>query len=425
MSLNRTRSPRVSKISGIKLPKSETILLDNGIPVTFLHGLETEALRLDICFKVGRQHEHKRMAARATASMLKEGSMHFSGKEFAEKMDTLGSTWEAPVQLDYSHFSWLGLSRFAGEALPLIADILEYPTFPESEIHAFVQRNITRLKVELTKPDVVGYRSFTEILLGENHPFGWNSSQTVFENIHREDLQKHHSDWFCPAMCSCFLSGNIPKYFMQELNRTLGKLYRGKENRIQPIIPKVNPTFGHTEIILPGTLQSSLHIGYLTGTRQHEDYASLLLLNNILGGFFGSRLMTSIREKLGYTYHIQSNLDTYPDVGSLWINAEMSPEYLHPTRTEIFKEINKLKNKPVSGSFLKMVRSYLIGSELNALDGTLQAMEIIRERAMEGLESIDYGIEMERINAVTPFEIQETANKYFCEDNFTEVWVTP
>ncbi|NBU36358.1 MAG: insulinase family protein, partial [Bacteroidetes bacterium] len=126
-----------------------------------------------------------------------------------------------------------------------------------------------------------------------------------------------------------------------------------------------------------------------------------------------------------YTYHIQSNLDTYPDVGSLWINAEMSPEYLHPTRTEIFKEINKLKNKPVSGSFLKMVRSYLIGSELNALDGTLQAMEIIRERAMEGLESIDYGIEMERINAVTPFEIQETANKYFCEDNFTEVWVTP
>jgi predicted Zn-dependent peptidase len=72
-----------------------------------------------------------------------------------------------------------------------------------------------------------------------------------------------------------------------------------------------------------------------------------------------------------------------------------------------------------------MVRSYLLGSELNALDGTLQAMEVIRERAMEGLEAIDYGTEMEKVNSVSPVEIQEMANKYFSEDNFTEVWVTP
>jgi predicted Zn-dependent peptidase len=52
-------------------------------------------------------------------------------------------------------------------------------------------------------------------------------------------------------------------------------------------------------------------------------------------------------------------------------------------------------------------------------------MEVIRERAMEGIENLDYGNEMERINTVTPVEIQEIANKYFCEDNFTEVSVTP
>jgi predicted Zn-dependent peptidase len=112
-------------------------------------------------------------------------------------------------------------------------------------------------------------------------------------------------------------------------------------------------------------------------------------------------------------------------MGSLWINAELSPDYLNPTRKEIFKEINLLKNKPVSTSFLKMVKSYLIGSELNALDGTLQAMEVIRERAMEGLEKIDYASEIEKINSVSPFQIQEMANKYFSQDNFTEVRVTP
>jgi hypothetical protein len=66
-----------------------------------------------------------------------------------------------------------------------------------------------------------------------------------------------------------------------------------------------------------------------------------------------------------------------------------------------------------------------IGSELNALDGTLQAMEVIRERAMEGLEKIDYATEIEKINSVSPFQIQEMANKYFSQDNFTEVRVTP
>lgn len=425
MGLNRARSPRVKSITGVQLPECEIIYLDNGIPVTLLHGAETEALRLDICFRVGRQHEHKRMAARATASMLKEGSLNFSGKEFAEKMDKLGSSWESPVQLDYSHFSWLGLSKFANEALPYIADILENPTFPESEIQAFVQRNIARLKVELTKPDVVGYRSFTAILLGENHPFGWNSNQAIFEDISKEDLEKHHTDWFCPGTCSLFLSGNIPSHFLKNLNASLGQLYAGKKKPIIPIIPEVCPTYGKTEIKLPGTLQSSLHLGFLTGVRQHDDYPVLLVLNTILGGFFGSRLMTNIREKLGYTYHIQSNLDTYPDVGSLWINAELSPDYLIPTRQQIFKELEKLKNKPVSNAFLKMVKSYLIGSELNALDGPIQAMEVIRERAMEGLEKINYETELEIINTVTPVEIQQIADKYFPKDNFTEVWVTP
>lgn len=425
MSLNRTRSPRVSTISGVKLPDSEKIFLDNGLPVTLLHGAENEALRLDICFNVGRQHEHKRMAARATASMLKEGSSQYSGKAFAEKMDTLGSSWESPVQLDYSHFSWLGLNRFGIEALPVIADVLENPTFPTSEIQAFVQRNVARLKVELTKPDVVGYRTFTAILLGENHPFGWNSDQEIFENLTKEDLQKHHSDWYSTETCQCFLSGNVSGPFLDKLNKTLGQLFIGKKSPPSPVIPKVNPTFGVTEIKLPGTLQSSLHIGYLTEVRQHDDYPTLLVLNTILGGFFGSRLMTNIREKLGYTYHIQSNLDTYPDVGSLWINAELSPDYLHPTRKEIFKEINLLKNKPISNAYLKMVKSYLIGSELNALDGTLQAMEVIRERAMEGLEKIDYATEIEKINSVSPFQLQEMANKYFIQDNFTEVRVTP
>ena len=92
MSLNRRRSPRVSSISGVKLPDSEKIFLDNGLPVTLLHGSETEALRLDICFKVGRQHEHKRMAARATASMLKEGSSQYSGKHLLKKW----THWEVP-----------------------------------------------------------------------------------------------------------------------------------------------------------------------------------------------------------------------------------------------------------------------------------------------------------------------------------------
>jgi predicted Zn-dependent peptidase len=425
MSLNRARSPRVRTIKGLQLPKVEHLSLDNGIPVTLLHGAETEALRIDICFKVGRQHEHKRMAASATAFMLKEGSIKYSGKAFAEKMDKLGSSWESPLQLDYSQFSWMGLSRFANEALPYIADILENPTFPESEIQSFVQRNVARLKVELKKPDVVGYRTFTAILLGENHPFGWNSNQAIFEDITKEDLEKHHAQWFCPATASIFLSGNIPIDFLTALNKTLGKLFSGKRPPIHPIIPEVIPTFGKTEIILPGTLQSSLHLGFLTSVRQHDDYPVLLVLNTILGGFFGSRLMTNIREKLGYTYHIQSNQDTYPEVGFLWINAAFSPDYLNPTRQQIIKELEKLQKKLVANSFLKMVKSYLLGNELNALDGSIQAMEVIRERAMEGLEKINYETELEKINSVTPMEIQRMANKYFSTDNLTEVWVTP
>jgi|GEM_PF-993083 len=425
MGVNRGRAPRIHAIEGLQLPDCERIVLDNGIPVTLLPGLDTEMLRLDICFEAGRQHEHKRLAARATASLLKEGGSQYNGASFAAAMDRLGSTWESPAQLDHTMFSWTGLSRLAGEALIYIADVLGNPIFPESEIRAFVQRNRSRLRVELTQPDVVGYRELSSRLLGENHPFGWNTGPEILEDLRREDLLRHHRDWFTASQCHFFLAGKIPPGFMTQVNQTLGQLFLGRVSPPAPQIPPPKPIPGLIEYHLPQTLQSSLHLGFTTCTRLEKEYPAMLLLHTILGGFFGSRLMGSVRERKGYTYHIQSMLDTLPGVGMLWISAELSPRHLKATRRQIFREMARLREKPVSGNYLRMVRNYLFGAELHALDGPFSAMELFREWTMEGLEALDYAREMEKIRTISPEEIRVMAENSFDPETFTEVWVRP
>jgi zinc protease len=158
-------------------------------------------------------------------------------------------------------------------------------------------------------------------------------------------------------------------------------------------------------------------------TRKHEDYTTFFVLNTILGGYFGSRLMENIREKNGYTYNIYSSIESMLYDGYFHISTEVGNEYLELTRQEIFKEIEILQTELVSETELKMVQNYLLGNILTMIDGPFNVAEIVKGYVTEDIELERFERIVDDIRRITPQDLKNCAIKYLAKKDFTEVIV--
>ncbi len=419
---DRTIPPPIYRISQLQLPEPERIILDNGIPVFVINMGTQDVLKLELIFAAGRPVEHKKLVARATVSLLKEGTRYRDSAAIAEHFDFYGSSLNLPFSLDTSNLVVYSLVKHFEKVLPVLAEILEAPAFPSSELQAFVRRNKQRLQVELAKPDVVAYRRITEHIFGENHPYGYNSFPETYEELEREDLIKHYRRYFTAGNCTIILSGKINREILELLNRYLGAV-------IPPgVAPQVNLSaidrqpdkewIDHSE-----TVQTAIRIGCRRFNRRHPDFGAMYMLNTVLGGYFGSRLMANIREEKGFTYNIYSTLDTMLHDGFFMVATEVGNEFVEQTLEEIYREMRILQEELVDTEELEMVRNYLLGSFLTMLDGPFNISELLKSLHSEGQEASSFGELVGYIERVRPEEIREIARKYLNPEDMWEVVV--
>ena len=422
MMLDRTKAPVIRMPEDVQLPKYQNHLLDNGIPVYEVHLGTQEVVKLELVFNAGRPFEHKQLVARATTSLLREGTATHSGSEIAELFDFYGCSLSLPFNLDTANVVVYSLSRYLDQVLPILQDILENPSFSTAELKSFVHRKQQLLKEDLTKNEVVAYRTITDLIFGSKHPYGYNSVEETYAALQREDLQKHFDRTYTIDNCIIFLSGKTSPAHIQSLNKYIGRLSRtgGKVSTSFPTLPTV--TEAHF-LERPETIQTALRMGRKLFNRQHEDYCGMYVLNALLGGYFGSRLMANIREDKGYTYHIFSQLDVMKFDGYLYIGTEVGNEFVAATRDEIYKELALLRDKAVSEQELEMVKNYLIGTYLTMIDGPFQASELIKTIVLEDLSEDFFSKLVQTTRNITAKQLQDLANKYLQEGDIWQVSV--
>ena len=167
------------------------------------------------------------------------------------------------------------------------------------------------------------------------------------------------------------------------------------------------------------TVQTAIRLGRRLFARDHPDSNGLFVLNTILGGYFGSRLMTNIREEKGYTYNIYSSLDPMQYDGYFYVGTEVSNEFAKRALDEIYREMEILQKKPVGKAELGMVRNYLMGNFLTMLDGPFNLAEVIRNYLSEGLPLESFEEMVRTVRQIDAAQLMELANKYF---NPSEMW---
>ncbi len=409
--------PQVNKIIEPKLPGIKKYNLQNNLAVYELRAGIQPVIKVEVLFRAGRPFEHRAQVARFTNHLMREGTLSMSGNDIAERIDFCGSTLIISESMDYSGFVLYCLKKHLKKTLPILLDIICNPAFEYEELRRFKKNAKEKLSHDLGKNDFLAYRQITDLVFGGESTYGYNSNKLIIDAIQVEDLRQHYDANYRSGNAFALVSGKTDVKTMDYITKELERIPYGQ---------KVVPTYTDGEPQQPGLYkthsskshQSAVRFGKRSVTKGHEDFNGLYILNTILGGYFGSRLMNSLREESGYTYNVYSSLDTMLYDSAFLISMETDPEYVYQSIDMVKKELLALQTNQVEDDELEMVKSYLSGYFLTALDGPLNASELIKSIYMDELDESSFDGLIQKVTHVTKEEIQQFAQRYIDPDSF-------
>ncbi len=425
--LNRKIPPQRHAPNKINVLKAEDITLPNGIRLLSINAGSEDVCRLDLSFDAGTRYQQKKVEAKASVSMLAEGTKSYTSHQIAEKFDYLGSFCEHAIDRDFGKVTLLSLNKYLDNSLHVLEEVVKYPTFPEKELETFRIKGKQSLIVELEKVSTLARQSFFKAIFSNAHPYGHFAEPQDYLDLKREQLINYHKNLLTSNRCTLILSGKIGKKEIDSIKKYFGESSWGNSSTSVLELPQiVEPNERVFFNLKADAVQSSIRIGRLIASKRHPDYCGLVVLNTILGGYFGSRLMKNIREDKGYTYGISSSILSLKDHCVFVIGTEVGAEFTFPALKEIYTEIERLRNELVSDDELDLVKNYLLGELLRSFDGAFAIADTVT--SLLEYNDLDYNFfekMVETTKTITPKEIMNLANAYLRSSDLIECVAGP
>ncbi|MBS1592504.1 MAG: insulinase family protein [Bacteroidetes bacterium] len=424
--LNRKEAPPIVDTVNLnlQLKHAEKFTLDNGVDVYAVNAGAQEVIMIELVFFAGNSYEEKNIVAATTNFMLKNGTKNKTAFAINEHFELYGSYLSRNCYNETATLTLHTLTKHLHNVLPTMEELLMESIFPEDELAIYKQNQKQRLAVNLKKCDFIANRLIDEYLYGIQHPYGKYTSTIDYDKIEREELITFYEKFYKKGNCILFVAGKLPTNIQQQLNNVFGKLPFNKKQINQPT-HHAQPSIEKKYNIINDAngVQGSIRIARPFPNRHHEDFMKAQVLNNIFGGFFGSRLMANIREDKGYTYGIHSYLQNHIQQSAWMISTEAGRDVCKPTINEVYKEMKLLQTKLIDAEELDLVRNYMIGGLLGDLDGPFQIIARWKTYVLNNLTEAYFYNSINTIKTVTAEELQELAKKYFNEEAFYELTV--
>ncbi len=281
-------------------------------------------------------------------------------------------------------------------------------TFPERELKVYKHNKLQKLDISLQRNEYVANTRIAEQMFS-GHVYGYHATREDIQNLTREALLDHY-ELVGRNNMAVFLCGQIEDHHLVELEEMLSRLREGKISHRLPPPHENEPRSSFLDG--PQHLQCSIRMGRWAVSRNHPDYGGLYFLNTLFGGYFGSRLMTNIREDKGLTYHISTSLETLAEGASLILSTEASMEKKDVVLEEIYAEMRSLRSDVISQEECDMTRNYIMGNFMMQLDGPFRAIDVAKTLFMEDVSPAAFDRMIDSIESMTPDHVQELARKY-------------
>jgi len=302
--MNRKISPVIKDAVDYKLELKpcEKFVLDNGIPVYAVNAGAQDVLQIEMVFYAGNFFEQKKGIAAATNFLIKNGTSTRTALQLNEAFEYYGAYCNRACYNETAVLTLHTLTRHLEKLLPVMEDMLTDSIFPSQELEIYQQNSRQRLQVNLQKCEFIAGRLIDSYLYGEKHPYGTYNNIVDIDSLDVDSIKNFYKDHYLQGQCVIFVAGNIPAGLEKLLNDHFGKLKLGKPPVTLP--EKITEPFSEKKYRIQNdaaSVQGAIRIAAAFPNRHHPDFKKAIILNNVFGGFFGSRLMSNIREDKGYT----------------------------------------------------------------------------------------------------------------------------
>ncbi len=406
------------------VPAHETYTLPNGMRVTLVPYGNLPKVTLSLVVRAGRRNQpaEKLGVAGLTGDLLKEGTTTRTAKQVAEEAAQMGGSVDIGIGEDESTISSDVLSEFGPDAARLLADVAHHPRLPESEVARLKSNMQRQVAIARTLPQQIALERFRKALYPD-HAYGRTlPTPESIQGLTIDDAKKFYAENIGAARAHLYVAG---RFDAAAIKKAVAASFGDWERGLAPVVdapkPKARRLLDVTD--KPGAAQSTIYVGLPVPNSASPDAVALVVTNSLLGGSFGSRITSNIRERKGYTYSPNSQISTRIQ-DAYWVEvADVTTAVTGPALKEIFGEIERLQKEAPSAEELAGIQRYLSGifviqnSSRQALIGQLRFVDL------QGLGEEYLKTYVQKVNAVTPADVQRITGQYIKPEQMTIVVV--
>ncbi len=404
------------KLNKLQIPNVEKVTLDNGIRVYLLKDKSLPILKASVRMNTGSfldPADKVGLASICGTVMRTGGTNKWSGDEIDEKLEAIGGSVETSIGLESGRASMNVLSEYTDLGLDILAEVLRYPKFEEDKIDLAKVQERSAISRRNDDPQAIAFREFKKVIYGADSPYARNTEYATINAITRNDLVEFHNKWFKPQNMQIAIWGDFDKKdILKKLNKYFGDWK--KEGEPVPSLPKVDYKFENKVYYIQknDVNQTNILIGHIGGYVTDEDYGALIVMNNILGGGFGSRLFNTVRSREGLAYAVFGSYTAkikYPGifVGFVSTKSETTVKAVK----EMIKEMKRIQTDPPTEDEMKMGQDGYLNSFVFNFDSKAEVVNRLMDYDFYGLPSDHLFKVKEDVEKVTPDDVIKAANK--------------
>lgn len=413
--LDRTIEPPISGFSQISIPYPELIILPNGVEIYAIDAGDQPVNRITVSYDSGIMNAIIPDALQLSVQLLREGTISYSGSEISNTLDYYGAWLKSDVLTGNTIVSLWSPNKSTSHILPILKEILSAPTFPLKEFETLRQKRKAQYLLSQKNVTYIASQLDKQMVFGKDHPINQVLNADEIENLSRDSLKSEYIRTFSRKP-KVFVAGAIKEILPIVVDLFSQFKYDNAVSTPIDIIP-MQPVSSQTLIKDVDTEhQSSIIMSIPTVDRSHEDYISLRLVVMALGGYFGSRLMTNIREDKGYTYGIQANLYGYREGGVISISTNTAPQYVDAVIKEVKHEMQRLCEQPMDEDELNVVKNNAMTSLAAILDSPFSIMDHHISHFHNGTPKDYLERQIAAIKSLTKNDVLVLSRKYLNED---------
>ncbi|MBN3582912.1 insulinase family protein [Algoriphagus aestuarii] len=422
MSLDRSKAPEFRIPEDFELTPPFESKLGNGARLFFNNTPNLDVVKIEVIGKGNKASLPitQNLIPIFTLTLLQEGIKSKSSEELAEFFDFHASEVNPVLSFAHEGLGLLTTKKHLDKVLPVFLALFTEATFPSESLEKRKSQKRLGLKLEKEKTAIRAGQLFRKSLFGSDHPYGAEVVENHVDEITFERLEFYYREMLWQNI-EIFVSGNFSELELKKTSDLLSKLPNRKESE-EILIPEIVTNLQWLES-RENAVQSSIRMGSFSIPKAHPDFIGLSVLNTILGGYFGSRLIKNIREDKGHTYGIYSSLAEIGNSEYWVISADVQKAFYQNVISEIYHEINKLADQPILDDELEVVRNYMIGQMLSQFSSPFDLMDRFRAVHHSGLDFSYYFKKLEYLKSFKAEDLQSLAQTYYKNKKLVEVVV--